>query len=67
MVVSFSVLWETAQGERQFQSLLELRAMIVRTMSDLDPITAEKACHTGFIHRCLACLRARNGHFENRL
>ena len=28
--------------------------MIVRTMSDLDPIAAEKACAAGFIHRCLA-------------
>ena len=32
-----------ALGKRQFQSQLELRAMIVRTMSDLDPIAAEKA------------------------
>ena len=53
-------LWqegETALGERQFQSQLELRAMIVRTMSDLDPIAAEKACTNWFIHRCLALVR----------
>ena len=50
-----------------FQSQLELRAMIVRTMSGLDPEAAEKACTTGFIRRCLACVRAKGGHFEHRL
>ena len=40
--------------------------MIVRRMSALDPEAAEKACTTGFIHRCLACVRARGGHFEHR-
>ena len=46
---------------------LELRAMIAHRMSDLDAIAAEKACTTGFVHRCLACVRARGGHFEHRL
>ena len=59
--------WETALGDRQFTSQLELRAMIVRTLSALDPEAAEKACTTGFFHRCLACVRARGGHFEHRL
>ena len=40
--------WETALGERQFQSQL---AMIVRTLSALDPEAAEKA-----FRRCLACV-----------
>ena len=40
--------WETLLGERQFQPQLELRAMFVRTMSDLDPIAAAKACTTWF-------------------
>ena len=40
-------------------SQLELRAMIVLTVSALDPEAAEKACTTGFIHRCLACVRQR--------
>ena len=57
--------WETAVGDRQVTSQLELRAMIVRTLSALDPEAAEKACTTG--HRCLACVRARGGHFEHRL
>ena len=56
--------WETALGDRQFTSL---RAMIVRTLSALDTEAAEKACTTGFIHRCLACVRAGGGHFEQRL
>ena len=63
-------LWqerEMALGDRQFTSQMELCAMIVRTMFDLDPEAAEKACTTGFIHRCLACVRARGGHFEHRL
>ena len=59
--------WETALGDRQFTSQLELRAMVVRTMSALEPETAEKACTTGFIRRCLACVRAKGGHFEHRL
>ena len=59
--------WETALGQRHFQSQLEWRAMIVRTMSELDPEAAEKACTTGIIHRCLACVRARGGHVEHRL
>ena len=59
--------WETALGERHFQSQLELRAMIVRTLSDLDPEATEQACTTGFIHRCLACLRAGGGQFEHGL
>ena len=46
---------------------LELRAMIVRRVSVLDPEAGEKSCTTGFIHRCLACVRARGGHFEHRL
>ena len=46
-------------GERQFQSQLESGAMIVRAMPALDPEAADKACTTGFIHRCLACVRAR--------
>ena len=45
---------------------LELRAMIVRAVSALDPEATEKACTTGFIHRCLASVRARGGHFEHR-
>ena len=59
--------WETALGDRQFTSQLELRATIVRTVSALDPEAAEKARTTGFIHRCLACVRARGGLFEHRL
>ena len=59
--------WETALVERQFTSQLELRAMIVRTMSCLDPEAAEKACTVGFIRRCLACVRAKGGHFGHRL
>ena len=59
--------WETALGERQFTSQLELRAMIVRTVSCLDPEAAEKARTTAFIRRCLACVRAKGGHFEHRL
>ena len=59
--------WETALGERQFQSQLEMRAKIVRTLSALDPEAAEKARTSGFIHRCLACVPARDGHFEHRL
>ena len=59
--------WETALGERQFQSQLELLAMITRTLSDLDPEATEQACTARFIHRCLACVRARGGHFERRL
>ena len=54
-------------GDRQFTSQLELRAMIVRTLSDLDPEAPEKACTTGLFHRCVACVRARGGHFEHRL
>ena len=34
--------WETALGERPSTSQLELRAMLVRTMSDLDTEAAEK-------------------------
>ena len=49
-----------------FTSQLELRS-IVRAMSDLDPDAAEKACTTGFTHKCLACVRTRGGHFEHRL
>ena len=41
--------WETALGERQF---------VERTLSDLDPEAAEKACTSGCVHRCLACVRA---------
>ena len=59
--------WETALGDRQFTSQLELRAMIVPTMSDLDPIATDKACTTGFIHRCWTCVHARGGRFEQRL
>ena len=39
--------------------------MIVRTVSALDPEAAEKARAAGFIHRCTACVRARDGHFEH--
>ena len=60
-------VWETALGDRQLTSQLELRAMIVRTVSALDQEAAEKACTTGFIHRCLSCVRARGGHLEHRL
>ena len=42
--------WETALGERQFPSQLELRAMLARAMSALDPEAAERACTTGFFH-----------------
>ena len=59
--------WETALGERQFTSQLDLRAMIARVVSALDPEAAEKACTTGFIHRCLACVCALGGHFEHSL
>ena len=44
-----------------------LRAMIVRTMSSLDPDAAQKDCIAKFIHRCLACMRARGDHFAHRL
>ena len=54
-------------GERQFQSQLEQRATIVRTLSDLDPTAAEQASTTGFVHRCLAWVRARGGHVEHHL
>ena len=54
-------------GERHFQSQLELRAMIVRAVSAHDPEAAEKACTTGFSHRCLACVRAKGDHFEHWL
>ena len=40
----------TGSGERQFQSQLELQAMIVRTLSDLDPGATKQARTTGFIH-----------------
>ena len=49
-------LWqerETALGERQFQSQLELRAMIVRTVSALDPEAAEEASRGGHFEDCL--------------
>ena len=39
--------WETAPGDRQFTSQLELRAMIVGAISELDPDAAEKACTIG--------------------
>ena len=51
--------WEPALGDRQFTSQLELRAMVVKTVSALDPEAAEKACTTVFIHRCLVCVRQR--------
>ena len=40
---------------------------IVRTLSDLDPEATEQACTTGFIHRCLVCVRAKGRHFEHCL
>ena len=43
--------WETALGGRQFTSQLELRAMVERTLSALDPEAVEKARTTGFIQR----------------
>ena len=58
--------WETALGYRQFTSQLELRVTI-RAQSVSSPEAAEKARTTGFIHRCLACVRARGGLFEHRL
>ena len=51
--------WETAFGDHQIMSQLEFLSMVVRTMSDLDSIVAEKACTIGFILRFLACVRAR--------
>ena len=51
--------FSTALGDRQFTFQLVLRAMIVRTLSDLDPEATEQACTTGFIRRCLACVRQR--------
>ena len=47
--------WETARGNRQFTSQLEMRAIIVREVSALDPEAAEKACTTGFTDAWRAC------------
>ena len=51
--------WETALGERQFTFQLELRAMIVRTMSGLDPKAAEKAGVRHWVHSQMPGVRAR--------
>ena len=40
--------------------------MIVCTLFDLDPEATEQAWTTGFIRRCLACVRAKGGHFGHR-
>ena len=59
--------WETALVERKFDSQLGLRTMIVRTMSiSIQKPHTEKARTPGFIHRCLACVRARGSLFEHR-
>ena len=56
--------WELALGDSQFTSQLELRAMIVRTVSDLDPEATEHTCTTKFIHKYLACVRAKRRPFR---
>ena len=42
-----------------FKSQLELRDMNMRKMSAVNPDAAEQARNTGFIRRCLACVRAQ--------